>query len=176
MNLIWINDIKNLQDETEINAYKEYKELYDALNYIKTPIFRQLTFSTLNKASSEEKLIDAIGVTKWLLFLLNNDKMLNESMNSYFIDLLIASSLLHNLTYEYNSEDWTLMFKTRNIIEEVVKEQSFNIDENYLKSIYIPIESQLGKHMPNEQLIPNPNTPGAHVALACAIYYKKIKK
>lgn len=174
MDLLLIDDISNMTINEE-KKYNKYKSFYDCINYINVKGFKELVILAINKAGTESKLKDAVGTTEWLLFLLDNDKMLSETMNSYFIDLLIASTLLHNLVYEYNVSDWTLLFKTREIIEEVNKENDLKIAENYLKSIYIPIESQLGKHTPCDLLIPNPNSPGAHVALACAIYYKKTK-
>lgn len=174
MELMMIEDI-NIMTIAEEKCYKKNKNFYDCLSHMKVPGFKELVIASLNEAGTKEKLHDAIEVTKWLIFLLENDKLLSESMNSYFIDLLIASSLLHNLTYEYNKSDWTLLFKTRDIIEKVNKESELNVAENYLKSIYLPIESQLGKSMPIDQLVPNPNSPGHHVALACAIYYKKMK-
>lgn len=177
LNLLKINNFEiDSMTEEELLCYNQNKELYELLKNIKFPIFRDFTVDILNEGSSEEKLVDAIGVTKWLVFLLDNEHLLSQSMNSYFIDLLIASSLLHNLTYEYNVSHWADMFKARDIINKVNKEKDYlNIEDNYVKSICIPIESQLGKDMPNDSLIPGPNSPGSQVALACAIYYKKYK-
>lgn len=161
----------------EFNAglEEQNKELYNCLKVIKAENIQNLVIGCMNDADDSNKVEDAVKVTDWLIFLLKNDNILGEGVNSYFIDLLIASSLLHNLTYEYNVSDWTEMFKTREVVKRINEELELNIPENYLKSIFIPIESQLGKDMPNDQLIPNANTPGAHVALACAIHYKKMK-
>lgn len=156
----------------------ENVELYNCLSYINTAQIRELTISCLNTNINTELAIkdleDAISVTNWLIFLLKTEHILtDENKNSYFTDLLIASSLLHNLNYKYNVSDWTIMFKTRNVINKMNIELGLNIPENYITSIATPIETQLGKDMPNSLLIPNVNTPGAHIALACAIHYNK---
>lgn len=122
----------------------------------------------------DEKLKDANGVAEWLIFLLKDDKILSEGANAYFVDLLIAAALIHNLDYSYNEEDWTKIFNPRKLTTEIALEKG--LVGNTMDAIYQAVEGQLGKDNPNKLLHPNPNSPTAHFALACSIYYKKIKK
>lgn len=179
MELLIINnediEISNLTEE-ETLCIKKYKGFYDCLAHIKVPAIKELIIYAINDSGSEDSLTDAVKVTKILIFLLKNDKILSDSVNSYFVDLLITSALLHNLTYKYCLSNWIDMFGAREIIQRINKDKDLGIPDNYISSICIPIESQLGKFMPNESLIPNPNTPGAHVALACSLHYKFLKQ
>lgn len=135
---------------------------------------RDFVEEVLSIHSNPEKFKDAEGVADWLIFLLQDDKIISDNSQTFFVDFLIAAALLHNITYEYSKDKWTKMFDTRDLIVEVNKK--YNIPENAIDAICQPIEQQLGKNMPNKLLTPNPNSPGAHFALACSIYYKKIKK
>lgn len=157
---------------TKLNL--EYNTDNEILNTIATKEVRDLVIDVLNNHSSEEKFKDATGVADWLIFLLKDDKILSATANAFFIDFLLAAAMLHNVTYEYNKDKWTKMFDTRDLILEL--NEKYNMPENAIDAICQPIEQQLGKDMPNKLLSPNPNSPGAHFALACSIYYKKVKK
>lgn len=150
------------------------KELNECLDTISIEPLRNFVLKVLNEASSEEKIEHAIEVTKWLIFLLKNDKILSEGTQTLATDLIISSTLLHNISYEYGSKDISSLFKTRTILNEINECQEIKMPEQYIDAISQSIETQLGKDNECKLLIPNPNTPGSHVALACAIYYKKI--
>lgn len=149
------------------------KEDNTYIELIKIPEVKDLVIDVINKYGTEEKLNDANGVTDWLLFLLRDDKILSDTSHAYFVDLLLAASLLHNITYTYGDKKWTDIFDVRPMIEEM--NSKYQMPDTYIDAICQPIETQLGKDMPNKLLVPNPSTPGAHFALACSIYYKKMK-
>lgn len=146
------------------------KENNTHIELIKIPEVKDLVIDVINKYGSEEKLNDANGVTDYLLFLLRDDKILSESSHAYFVDLLLAASLLHNITYTYGEKKWTNMFDVRLMIDEM--NSKYQMPDTYIDAICQPIETQLGKDMPNKLLVPNPSTPGAHFALACSLHYK----
>lgn len=140
---------------------------------IKEFIFKSLQ-SYDNEEEFREKLKDSNGVAEWLLFLLEDDKILSAGANAYFVELLIAAAFIHNMDYSYGEEDWTKIFNPRKRTQEFANE--FGLIGNTIDAIYQAVEGQLGKDNPNKLLHPNPNSPTAHFALACSIYYKKIKK
>lgn len=114
---------------------------------------------------------DAMNIADWLTFLLTNDKLIAENSHALFIDVLMTSALTHNLTYKYGGELADL-FKTRTLLYKLNEEEQLGVPDTYLESVCQAIEGQLGKDHPMVLLMPNPNTPGAHFALACSIYYK----
>lgn len=148
------------------------------LDMIKNQDIKDFVVKSLNLYESEEvfkeKLQDANGVAEWLVFLLKDDKILSEGANAYFVELLMAAALIHNIDYSYGEEDWTKIFNPRKRTEKFATE--FNLMGNTIDAIYQAVEGQLGKNNPNKLLHPNPNSPTAHFALACSIYYNKIKK
>jgi hypothetical protein len=126
----------------------------------------------VDRYGSEENEVDAAEVTKWLLFLLKNDGLIAENSHQLFVDVLLVSAIAHNLTYKYGEEEFANLFKTRKLLGDLNEELGHIVQETYLESVYQAYEGQLGKDHPMVLLIPNPNTPGAHFALACSIYYK----
>lgn len=127
------------------------------------------------KDQEQTKLKDAIEVTKWLIFLLENDKILSEGTQTLATDLIITAALLHNVTYSYKKDPFYKLFMTRDLINDINSKREIQLPEQYIDAICQSIETQLGKDNECKLLTPNPNTPGNHVALACAIYYKAIK-
>lgn len=121
---------------------------------------------------TEEKEVAAGEVTKWLLFLLKNDGLLTENSHQLFIDVLLVASIAHNLTYNYGEDDYTKLFKTRQLLEGLNKDLGYLVPQTYLESVCQAYEGQLGKDHPMVLLIPNPNSPQSHFSLACSLYYK----
>lgn len=146
------------------------------LNKIEDPAIKQLVTTTLELYGSEDKAKDAIEVSDLVTFLLKNDKLIAENSYALFVDVLYAAALVHNLTFSYGVDKFHEMFKTRDMLEEINATEAIGVPETYLESICQTIEGQLGKDHPVVALIPNPNTPGMHFALACSIYYKLLKK
>lgn len=148
------------------------------LNNLNDPSIKEFIIKSLqtyeNKEELEQKLKDSNGVVEWLLFLLEDDKILSAGANAYFVELLIAAAYIHNIDYSYGEEDWTKIFNPRKKTQEFATE--YGLIGNTIDAIYQAVEGQLGKDNPNKLLHPNPNSPTAHFALACSIYYKKIKK
>lgn len=147
------------------------------LNMITDPLLKEFIAKSLNNHKEEDfkdKLKDSNGVAEWLIFLLKDDKILSEGANAYFVELLITAAFIHNIDYSYGEEDWTKIFNPRKATEKIA--QDLGLIGNTIDAIYQAVEGQLGKDNPNKLLHPNPNSPTAHFALACSIYYKKIKK
>lgn len=125
----------------------------------------------LEKYSNEEKIKDSLGVCEWVVFILKNEKLYSESYYSQVTEILIAASFLHNINFDRKTNKWQDIFDIRNILFEEV---DYNIvSSNVVELIVQAIESQLGKDVPITNLYPVPNSPAAHFALACSIYYKK---
>lgn len=148
------------------NKYDKY------INMIQNEEIKTITTKALiaNESINDKKCKDAIEVTKWVLFLLKNDKLIADNNYALFVDVLISAGLLHNLNYEYGETDFYYIFKTRKILEKLNTE--VGLPTTYLDSICQTVECQLGKDNTISLLIPNPNSPGAHFSLACSIYYK----
>ena len=151
----------------------DYEGLQDILDNINSKEIRELVIKTLENYSTEEKIKDAIEVSKNLIFILNFDKIGETNMN-VFMDCSIAAALMHNITYKYKQDKYSLMFETRDILATVNDNNGDNkILYKYVSYIATAIEQQLNKDTPCELLIPNPNTPGYQLALACSLYYNK---
>lgn len=146
------------------------------LEKIEDPAMNKLITTALELYGSEDKVKDATEVFDLVTFLLKNDKLIAENSYALFVDVLYAAALVHNLTFSYEANKFHKIFKTRSLLEEVNKRESIGVPETYLESICQTIEGQLGKDHPVVALIPNPNTPGMHFALACSLYYKLLKK
>lgn len=133
---------------------------------------KELVKETVLDYGTEDKAKDAKHVSAWLTFLLRNDKLIADNNYALFVDVLMAAAITHNITYKYGEFNIGDLFKIRLIMTKINKDKSIGVPETYLESILQAIEGQLGKDHPMVLLIPNPNTPGMHFALACAIYYK----
>lgn len=144
----------------------------DYIDLIQDEQIKSLTEKALEKYSDEEKKKDAIAVTKILIFILKEDKIYNDNNYSLFVDIVIAAALLHNITYKYGVDDYTNLFKTRQLLNKLNEDEKIYIGSTYMDSLVQPIEGQLGKNHPIALLIPNPNSPGSQFALACSLYYK----
>lgn len=147
------------------------KSTYDTyVEKIQDTSIKELTSKGIEEYATDETATDAIQVTEWMLFLLKNDNLIADNNYALFVDVLVSAALLHNLTYKYATESFDKVFKTRRLLHDL--NHLVKVPETYLESICQTLEGQLGKDHPMVLLIPNPNTPGAHFALACSIYYK----
>ena len=146
------------------------------LDKIQDPAINKLITTTLELYGSKEKAEDAAEVFNLVHFLLDNDKLIAENSYALFVDVLYAAALTHNLTYSYGVDKFHDVFKTRDMLEFINTKESIGVPDTYLESICQTVEGQLGKDHPVVALIPNPNTPGMHFALACSLYYKLLKK
>lgn len=159
---------KGFREETAA-TYNE--KLYKHIDMIAIPEVHSMVIDCLNKNSNENKIDEANKVCDLLMFMLEEKKLISEGAHQTFVDALIAATLLHNITYEYNDE-WLEIFKTRDIITEIANEH--NIPESFTDMVIATIESQLGERMPIKGCRPNPNTPGELFAWAVAITKKYI--
>ena len=83
----------------------DYEGLQDILDNINSKEIRELVIKTLENYSTEEKIKDAIEVSKNLIFILNFDKIGETNMN-VFMDCSIAAALMHNITYKYKQDKY----------------------------------------------------------------------
>lgn len=144
----------------------------DYLKLIQNEDIKNLTKAMIDEYGNKELEKDAVEIAKFLIFILKEDKMYGDYNYAVFVDILLSASLLHNLTYKYGIDDYTNLFKTRQLLNKVNDEKQINCPSNYVDLIAQPIEGQLGKNHPIALLIPNPNSPGSQFALACSLYYK----
>lgn len=144
----------------------------EIINSIYDEDIKDFTKNALDKNGSKELEKDACEVTKWLWFLLKEDKILNDNNYAVFIDILLAAAALHNISYKYGEEDYTKLFKARQMTKDTIVRDNLKLNQNYFDSIMQTIECQLGKNHPISLLIPSPNSPGSQFALACSLYYK----
>jgi hypothetical protein len=146
--------------------YQEYIDL------IQDKQIKELVTEMTKEYGNEELEKDAVNVANLLIFILKEDKIYNDTNYVLFVDILIAAALLHNITYKYGKDDYTNLFKTRQLLNKLNEEKEIFVPSNYIDLIAQPIEGQLGKSHPIALLIPGPNTPGYQFSLACSLYYK----
>ena len=147
---------------------KLYQEIIDS---IQDKDISNLCKNIVTTIDTTDKEVNAYNVYNWVMFILKNDKILQEVSYTVLIDVMKAAAIMHNLFYTYNEKDYTKVFLLRQYFAdnfELIK----NIPVQIIDSICQTVECQLGKNNPISLLIPNPNSPGNQFSLACSIYYK----
>ena len=146
--------------------YKDYIDL------IKDKQIKMLVEEATKEYGNKDLEKDSTEIAKLLIFILKEDKIYSDNNYVLFVDILIAAALLHNITYKYGTDDYTNLFKTRQLLNKINDEKEIYVPMNYMDLIVQPIEGQLGKNHPISLLIPSPNSPGSQFSLACSLYYK----
>ena len=145
------------------------KQADEYLSQIRMPELQNAIVDLINKYAEPQMLRDAVEVIKTVIFLMKEDKIINDGPTSVVVDLQIATGFLHNLFYKYNDDSFGNVFKLREVIAD------YDLAPNMIDPICQSIECQLGKNSPNKLLIPGATTPSAQFALACSFYYKILK-
>ena len=140
------------------------------LDKVRDRNLQELVQTVVDTHGNITKVMDAEGVIEEILFLLTNDKIINGNMTPMFVDVLVSAAYLHNVVFDKDTDHWTEMLKTREVVEKYVERNRF--DSITIDALYQAIEAQLGKHVPNAMLYPAPHSPQAHFALACALHYR----
>lgn len=146
---------------------------YELIKSFKIDALADFCIDILNEHSNEEKLANANKIGDLVLFMLREKGLLTNDVQQTFVDILIASCLLHNIV-EVTEENWNDVYKIRNIINEFYKKHP-TVHPSAIEMICDTIEGQLGEKMPIKGSRPNPNTPGELFTLAVAIINKYIK-
>lgn len=146
---------------------------YELIKSFKIEELANLSIDILNEHSNQDKLANANKVGDLVLFMLRERGLLTDEVQQTFVDLLIASCLLHNIV-EVKEENWNDVYKIRNIIMQHAKDHPA-VPPSAIDMICDTIEGQLGEKMPIKGSRPNPNTPGELFTLAVAIINKYIK-
>lgn len=140
---------------------------YEMLSKFKVPSLANLTIDLLNEYGSKTKLNNANKIGTLIMFMLKEKNLINDNVQQSFVDLLIASCLLHNIK-TVSEKNWNEVYKIRDLIAKA-KEEYPVIPDQAIETICDTIEGQLGEKMPIKGSRPNPNTPGELFALAVAI-------
>lgn len=162
-----------LKKFNELNDNDKLIADYSLIKCFKIEPLADLVVDILNKHSDEEKLNNANKVGDLVLFMLREKGLLTDDVQQTFVDLLIASCLLHNIV-EVKEENWNDVYQIRNIVNEFCKEHTL-VPPSAIEMICDTIEGQLGEKMPIKGSKPNPNTPGELFTLAVAIINRYIK-
>lgn len=156
----------------DLDKFNNKKELDECLDLIKIDTLREFVKDIIINCYNKTKLNNAIKVTKYTIFLLENDGMINNCSYVQSNAVIVAGALLHNVAYDYGKQSFKNLFNSRDIINKYAGEENeFPYDIKLM--LYQLIECQLGKSHPVKQLIPTTGNPAYYVALACSLYYKK---
>lgn len=139
--------------DRENNGLEE--SAYRTIDFIVIDELREFALAGIEKFSTPEKLEEANRVADILRGLLVHKNLLDEQTHQSFVDILLASALLHNLFYD--EKDWTTLFHARRELTPVAEE--LGINKQALDALYHTIEGQLGDKTPVVECIPKPGTP-----------------
>lgn len=159
----------DLKKFNELNDEDKLLDKYRLIKRFNIEELSDLTVKILNEHSNEDKLERANEVGELVMFMLEEKGLVKPGVQQSFVDILIASCLLHNIV-DVTFETWNDVYKMRNIIMEHA--EGTNIPPSALEMICDTIEGQLGERMPIKGSRPNPNTPGELFTLAVAIIYR----
>lgn len=121
----------------------------------------------INEYGTEEKLFEANRVTDILVGMLKKRGLMNGAVQQSFVDILIASALLHNLFYD--ASDWTTIYTARKIMEPRALEGGIPVQ--VCDALFQTIEAQMGDDTPVPTSRPQPNTPTE--VFAWAVWFAK---
>lgn len=140
----------------------EFEEKYKYFDKISLEEIKNFTAYALSEYGSEEKLAKANKVAAVVIDLLKEKGLLNENANQVFVDVLIASCLMHNLFIEKNN--WVSLFYARKTLED--KAEDFGVTKNLSDAVFQTIEAQMWDASPVPLIKPSPNTPTELLAIA----------
>lgn len=160
----------NLKKFNELNDDDKLIADYKLIKCFKIDALANLTIDILNEYSNKDKLNNANEIGDLLLFLLKEKGLLTDNVQQTYVDILIASCLLHNII-PVNEDNWHDVYLIRNIINKHYKNY-LDIPISAIDMLCETIESQLGTKMPIKGSQPNPNTPGELFSLAVVIINK----
>lgn len=146
---------------------------YELIKCFKIEPLADLVIDILNECSNEDKLANANKIGDLVLFMLRERGLLTDDVQQTYVDILIASCLLHNIV-EVKEDNWNDVYQIRNIVTRHAKNHPA-IPPSALEMMCDTIEGQLGEKMPIKGSRPNPNTPGELFTLAVAIINKYIQ-
>ena len=163
--------MNELEMKLEINfggeSIPQDSEILKYFNIIKIEELAAFTIVCINRYGSEELLFEANRVASILVEMMNKRRLINPIAQQSFVDLLIASTLLHNLFFK--QEDWTTLYKARHTLLPIAQEMG--IAEQVTDAIFQTIESQMGDDSPVPASRPQPNSPTE--LFAWAIWFAK---
>lgn len=154
---------RGMQEEAEFDIVLEFDGVEvplnsDVFNYIKMiniPQLRAFTIAALNQYGKMDKLQEANCVAAVLTGMLCKKRLLSENVHQSFVDVLLSSTMLHNLFY--TEDDWTSVYKARKCLLPLA--QSMGIPESVTDAIFQTIEAQRGDDTAVPASRPQPNSP-----------------
>ena len=142
----------------------------ETIEFMKIEELKEFTSKAIELYGSEEKTREADDVANIVKELLVQKKLLDEHTHQSFVDVLMASAMIHNLFYD--EEDWLTLFKARKELMPVAKEMGIN--EQALSAVFHTVEGQLGERTPVAECIPKPGTPTE--LFAYAVWFNRYMK
>jgi len=163
----------NLKKFNELDDNDKLIADYSLIKCFKIEPLADLVTDILNEFSDEDKLNNANQIGDLILFMLRERGLLTDEVQQTFVDILLASCLIHNII-EVKEENWYDVYQIRNIVMRHAENHP-SVHPSALDMMCDTIEGQLGEKTPIKGSRPNPNTPGELFTLAVAIInkYKK---
>jgi len=137
-------------------------DTYKYFDMIKIDELKDMVTDIINEYGSRDKLTKANKVASVLINMLKYKKLVTDGVQQSYVDMLIASALMHNIFYY--EEDWITLFLARQAMLKYAIDHK--IEPVAIDMIAQTIESQLGENTPIPLLKPTANSPGEVFATA----------
>lgn len=142
----------------------------NAFKNITLPELKEVLEDIAEKYLTEKMVRDAIEVADLTEFLMRDDLLIQDGVQSPFLDLMTFAAFIHNMSFNRHTHKWSQVFKAREVLEEC--DSFMTIPKNYRDAILQCVEQQCGKHTPVDNMHPLSSTPQYHFAKACSLYYR----
>lgn len=123
-------------------------------NNLKLPEVREFLILSLSEYGTEDKLFEANKIADVMIGMLRKMKQITEHGSQTFVEIMVASALVHNLFYDGTASS---LFKAREILLPIAKKAG--LPENGSDGIFQAVEAQLGHDTPVPVCKPIPGTP-----------------
>ena len=137
------------------------------------PELQEILEDIVKKLQNRVDIQDSIEIAEWVEFLMRDELLIQDGVQSPFLDLLVFAAFTHNINFRRSEDKWSDVFNVRHKLE--ANEKFASMPKNYKDAILQCVEQQFGKHMPIDNMHPISSTPQYQFAKACSIFYRKGK-
>lgn len=150
-------------------AAKELMIESKAFKNIVHPELKEVLEEIAQTYLTESSVTDAIKIADLTEFLMRDELLVQDGVQSPLLDLMIFAAFVHNMKFDRNIQEWMDVFLARKELNNC--EKFMEMPKNYRDAILQCVEQQCGKHAPVENMHPISSTPQYHFAKACSLYY-----